>query len=80
MGNGARQRMNYCWEIVSGHHAAKSDRERANGDRGLYRLLRISVPKQAGKEFCGKPCPFCGEVGKDRSGGHHQRIFMERIS
>ena len=44
MGRGARQRMNYCWEIVSGHHAAKSDRERANGDRGLYRLLRISVP------------------------------------
>src|SRR5256885_4941547 len=23
----------------------------------LYWLLRISVPKQAGKEFCGKPCP-----------------------
>jgi putative transposase len=47
---------------------------------GLYRLLRICVPKQAGKEFCGKPCPFCGEGGKDRSGGHHQRIVMERIS
>jgi len=23
----------------------------------LYWLLEISVPKQAGKELCGKPCP-----------------------
>jgi hypothetical protein len=26
----------------------------------LYWLLGISVPKQAGKELCGKPCPSCG--------------------
>src|SRR6266851_1932215 len=26
----------------------------------LYWLRGISVPKQAGKELCGKPCPLCG--------------------
>jgi hypothetical protein len=31
-----------CWEILSGHHAAKSDRKRAKGDRG--RLGRGESP------------------------------------
>jgi hypothetical protein len=35
-------------------------------------LLGISVLKEEGNEFCGKPCPFCGERGKEVRRAHHQ--------
>jgi LuxR family transcriptional regulator, maltose regulon positive regulatory protein len=36
----------------------------------------ISVLKYKGKEQCGKPCPLCGERGKDMSRAYHKSTFI----
>jgi hypothetical protein len=51
---------------------------------GLCWLLGISVLKEEGNEYSGKPCPFCGERGKEVRRAHHLCTLggplLERIS